>query len=102
MSLNMLLQQVRDAVREHTDQQNQQTGKCDSAGLLAQIETLFEQHQQQFAPQYRGQPEGMDPYGGLPDESGQFEQSGVGAREEASYGASHAAARYPNQTGAGL
>ena len=102
MSLNVLLDQIKDVVQRHGEQQNAQAGRCDTGALLAEIEALFAQHQQQFNPQYGDQPRGMDPYGGLPDEAGDFKQSGVRDQEETRYGKAHAIDNDPDAAGAGL
>ena len=68
MALNMLLDQVKNAVMQHSDQHNQQGGGTfDPSNLMGTIEGLFGQHQQA-----QTQPQGMDPYGGLPNEAGGF------------------------------
>lgn len=71
MALNMLLDQVKNAVMNHADQHNTQNapqgGAFDPSQLLGTIEGLFGQHQAA-----QTQPQGMDPYGGLPNEGGQF------------------------------
>jgi hypothetical protein len=73
MNFNSLLEQVKDAVQTHFAE-NGQAGNCDPAALVQQIETLFQQHQQQHSLQNGDEPQGMDPYGGLPNEAGAFEQ----------------------------
>ena len=66
MALNMLLDQVKNAVFNDSQTQYQQG---DTHGLIGQLEGLFSQHQ---AAQAQTQPQGMDPYGGVPNEAGQF------------------------------
>lgn len=72
MALNTLLNQVKDAVMQHTAQQNGQSTPFDPSQLLTTVEGLFAQHQaSQGQPQStQSQPQGMDPFGGLPNEIG--------------------------------
>ena len=65
MSLDWLLQQVKGAVLNHSNQQ-QETG-FNPSGLLNQIEDLFGQHAANTGQQIR--PASQDPYG---DPAGQF------------------------------
>ncbi len=72
MALNTLLEQVKSAVIQHTEQQNAQPGPFDPTGLLTTLENLFTQHQTT-----QNEPQGMDPYGGLPDETGNLRHNDV-------------------------
>ncbi len=78
MSLNTLLEQVKDAVRNYAARQNGQPGNADPDALIRQIEDLFRHYQHQSRFPDGDEPQGMDPYGGLPDEAGRFEQGRVG------------------------
>ncbi len=62
--LNMLLDQVKNAV---INDPNTSYKQGDTHGLIGQLESLFGQHQAA-----QTQPQGMDPYGGVPNEAGQF------------------------------
>ena len=62
MGLDFLLQQVKNAVFNDSNTSYKQG---DTHGLIGQLEGLFSQHQQ-------SQPQGMDPYGGVPNEAGRF------------------------------
>lgn len=72
MALNTLLAQVKDAVLQHTQQQNGQSAPFDPTQLLTTVEGLFAQHQasQSQSQSSQSQPQGMDPFGGLPNEIG--------------------------------
>ncbi len=65
MGLDFLMQQVKNAIF-NDDKTQYQHG--DTGGLIGQIEGLFGQHAQNT----QNQPSGMDPYGGVPSETGQF------------------------------
>ena len=66
MALNFLLDQVRSAISQHADQQ-QQTG-FDPSGLLSQVEGLFGQHAQATGQQIL--PASQDPYGDPANQGG--------------------------------
>ena len=63
--LQSLLEQVKQAIFNDNSNPYKQG---DSHGLIGQITDMFGQHQQQ----YGNQPQGMDPYGGVGTETGQF------------------------------
>ncbi len=66
----MLQQQVKETIRTYTDQPS---GSFDPNPLIATIEALFAQHNQQYHPRYDNEPQGMDPYGGVTDEADRLE-----------------------------
>ena len=70
--LDSLLQQVKDAVTHHSDQQNQTSGPFDPSGLLSNIQGLFGQHTANN-PQYGNvRPASQDQYGDPADQGGQM------------------------------
>ncbi len=70
--LDTLLQQVKDAVLHHSNQQNQQPGPFDPSGLLGSIQGLFGQHAANN-PQYGNVlSSSQDQYGDPADQSGQM------------------------------
>jgi len=71
MALDFLLQQVKNAVLNHTN--NQPQSNFDPSGLLGHIEDLFSQHQTTYNPQYGGfgnvRPASEDPLGDPADQA---------------------------------
>ncbi len=46
MALNFLMNQVQNAISNHSNQQNQQGGGFDPSNLMSEVEGLFGQHAQ--------------------------------------------------------
>lgn len=69
--LNMLLEQVKNAIFNSPNTQHQQGHDPD--GLIDQISGLFGQHQQQMGTMQNPRPASEDPYG---DPADQFPQQG--------------------------
>ncbi len=67
MALGFLLDQVRNAISNHSDQQQQGGGGFDANALIGQVEGLFGQHADATGQQIL--PASQDPYGDAGNQS---------------------------------
>jgi hypothetical protein len=86
MGLDFLMQQVKDAITGHTEQQNQNpTQAYDANPLLGMVEGIFGQHSQ-TGGQPNVQPASQDPYGDPADQQAGGQYSNVQAAAQDPYG----------------